>query len=135
VPSQQPGTIRNQLSRHHPDNYVQNGFLLHGYPRTTAQVDYLDDLLAKGEEKLDAVLQLTAGDEELVHRFLGRAEETGRSDDNEAVIRHRLDLYHEQTEAVAAKYAERGILTQADSIGPIDEVTDRVLQIIADLHK
>jgi hypothetical protein len=44
------------------------------------------------------------------------------------VIRHRLDLYHEQTEAVVAKYAERGILTQVDGIGGIDEVTDRVLQ-------
>jgi hypothetical protein len=46
-----------------------------------------------------------------VSRLLCRAEETGRSDDNEAVIRHRLDLYHEQTEVVVAKYAERGILT------------------------
>ena len=54
----------------------------------------------------------------------------GRSDDNETVIRHRLDLYHEQTEAVVAKYAERGILTQVDGIGGIDEVTDRVLTAI-----
>ena len=63
-----------------------------------------------------------------MHRLLGRAKETGRSDDNEAVIRHRLDLYHEQTEAVVAKYAERGILTQVDGIGGIDEVTDRVMR-------
>ena len=76
------------------------------------------------------MLQLTADDEELVSRLLGRAKETGRSDDNEAVIRHRLDLYHEQTEAVVAKYAERGILTQVDGIGGIDEVTERVLLAI-----
>jgi adenylate kinase family enzyme len=56
-----------------------------------------------------------------VHRFLGRAKETGRSDDTEDVIRHRLDLYQEQTEVVVAKYAERGILNQVDGIGLIDE--------------
>ena len=60
----------------------------------------------------------------------GRAKETGRTDDNEAVIRHRLDLYHGQTEAVVAKYADRGILTRVDGIGGIDEVTDRVMQAI-----
>jgi adenylate kinase len=118
--------VRDRLSE--PD--VESGFLLDGYPRTTTQVDYLDEILAKGEEKLDVVLQLTADDEELVHRLLGRAKETGRSDDNEAVIRHRLDLYHEQTEAVVAKYAERAILTQVDGIGLIDEVTDRVMQVL-----
>src|SRR4051794_6985224 len=68
---------------------VESGFLLDGCPRTTAQADYLDEVLAEGEEKLDVVLQLTADDEELVHRLLGRAKETGRSDDNEAVIRPR----------------------------------------------
>jgi adenylate kinase family enzyme len=47
-------------------------------------VDYLDEILAKGDDKLDVVLQLTADDKELVHRLLGRARETGRSDDNEA---------------------------------------------------
>lgn len=46
----------------------------------------------------------------------------------EAVIRRRLDLYHEQTEAVVAKYADRRILTQVDGIGPIHEVTDRIMQ-------
>ncbi len=118
--------VRDRLSQ----SDVENGFLLDGYPRTTAQVDYLDQILAEGEQELDVVLQLTADDEELVTRLLGRAKETGRSDDNETVIRHRLDLYHEQTEAVVAKYAERGILTQVDGIGGIDEVTDRVLTAI-----
>jgi adenylate kinase len=119
-------TVRDRLS----ESDVETGFLLDGYPRTNAQVDYLDEILAKRDEKLDVVLQLTADDEELVHRLLGRAEETGRSDDNEAVIRHRLGLYYEQTEAVVAKYAERGILTQVDGIGPINDVTDRVMQAV-----
>lgn len=126
-----PDSVTNKMVRDRlSESDIENGFLLDGYPRTTAQVDYLDEILAKGEEKLDVVLQLTAYDEELVHRLLRRAKETDRSDDNEAVIRHRLDLYHEQTEAVVAKYAELGILTHVDGIGPIDEVTDRVLQAI-----
>ncbi|WP_305997112.1 adenylate kinase [Arthrobacter horti] len=118
--------VRDRLS--HGD--VADGFLLDGYPRTVAQVDELDAILSETHTKLDVVLQLTADDEELVSRLLGRALETGRSDDNEAVIRHRLDLYHGQTEAVVAKYAERGILRRVDGIGGIDEVTDRVMDAI-----
>ncbi len=117
-------------SRPATSSAVDDGFLLDGYPRTTAQVDFLDGILAEGGQCLDVVLQLTADDEELISRLLGRAKETGRSDDNEAVIRHRLDLYHGQTEAVVAKYAERGTLTRVDGIGGIDEITDRVMQAI-----
>jgi adenylate kinase len=126
-----PDSVTNKMVRDRlTEDDVEAGFLLDGYPRTTAQVDYLDSILADGDQKLDVVLQLTADDEELVTRLLGRAKDTGRSDDNEAVIRHRLDLYHGQTEAVVAKYADRGILTRVDGIGGIDEVTDRVMQAI-----
>lgn len=120
--------VRNRLSQ----DDARNGFLLDGYPRTIAQVDYLDGILGAADQELGVVLQLTADDEELVSRLLGRAKETGRSDDNESVIRHRLELYHQQTEAVVARYARRGILTQVDGIGGIDEVTDRVLGSISE---
>jgi len=124
-----PDSVTNKMVR---DRLLQDdatsGFLLDGYPRTTCQVDELDDILAAGDQVLDVVLQLTADDEELVSRLLHRAKETGRSDDNEAVIRHRLDLYHGQTEAVVAKYAERGILAQVDGLGGIDDVTNRVIR-------
>lgn len=126
-----PDSVTNKMVRDRlTESDVESGFLLDGYPRTAAQVDYLDELLAKGDEKLDVVLQLTADDAELVHRLLGRAKETGRSDDNEVVIRHRLDLYHEQTEAIVSKYAQRQILSRVDGIGDIDEVTARVMQAI-----
>ncbi|HAP89711.1 MAG TPA: adenylate kinase [Arthrobacter bacterium] len=121
--------VRNRLSQ----DDAKEGFLLDGYPRTVAQVDYLDGILAAVEQKLGVVLQLTADDEEIVSRLLGRAMETDRSDDNESVIRHRLDLYHQQTEAVVAKYAGRGILTEVDGIGGIEDVTDRVLGNIVDV--
>ena len=71
-----------------------------------------------------------AGAGDLVTGRRGRAEETGRTDDTEAVIRNGLDLDHGQTEAVVAKYAGRGILTRVDGIGGIDEVTDRVMEAI-----
>ncbi|KIS27448.1 adenylate kinase [Arthrobacter sp. SPG23] len=121
--------VRNRLSQ----DDAKEGFLLDGYPRTVAQVEYLDGILAAGDQKLGVVLQLTADDEELVSRLLGRAKETGRSDDNESVIRHRLDLYHQQTEAVVAQYAGRGILSRVDGIGGVGEVTDRILASIDDL--
>jgi adenylate kinase len=128
-----PDSVTNRLVRDRlaqPD--VAEGFLLDGYPRTTAQVDELDDILASINSKLDVVVQLTADDEELVKRLLGRALETGRSDDNEAVIRHRLDLYREQTEVVVSRYAERGILTRVDGLGDIDDVTARLMAAIKD---
>jgi adenylate kinase len=126
-----PDNVTNKMVRDRlGESDVEDGFLLDGYPRTTAQVAYLDEILARGDQRLNVVLQLTADDEELVSRLLGRAKETGRSDDTETVIRHRLDLYREQTESVVARYAERGILTHVDGIGGIDEVTDDVMQAI-----
>jgi adenylate kinase len=126
-----PDNVTNKMVRDRlGESDVEDGFLLDGYPRTTAQVAYLDEILARGDRRLNVVLQLTADDEELVSRLLGRAKETGRSDDTETVIRHRLDLYREQTESVVARYAERGILTHVDGIGGIDEVTDDVMQAI-----
>lgn len=128
-----PDSVTNRMVRDRlGQDDVAEGFLLDGYPRTVAQVDELDQILSESGTRLDVVLQLTADDEELVTRLLGRALETGRSDDNDTVIRHRLDLYHEQTEAVVGKYAERGILRRVDGIGAIDEVTDRVMAAIAE---
>lgn len=126
-----PDSVTNSMVRDRlAQDDVAEGFLLDGYPRTVAQVDELDDILATAGVELDVVVQLTADDEELVKRLLGRALETGRSDDTETVIRHRLDLYREQTEAVVAKYAERGILVKVGGLGQMDEVTERVLEAI-----
>jgi adenylate kinase len=109
---------------------VENGFLLDGYPRTAAQMNYLDEILEEREKQLDIVLQLTADDDELTARLLVRANESGRSDDNEVVIRRRLELYHQQTEAVIRMYSDRGILTPIDGIGEIYEVLERTLSAV-----
>jgi adenylate kinase len=135
-----PDSVTNELVQHRLSvGDVENGFVLDGYPRTTAQIGYLDMILASNGQRLDFVLELTADHEELVERLLGRAEALGRSDDNEHVIRHRLDLYHEQTAAVVSEYAKLGVLGKIDGIGPIDTVSDRVYQAIsardADSHR
>lgn len=126
-----PDSVTNRMVRDRlSQSDVAEGFLLDGYPRTSPQVDELDDILGSAGVSLDVVVQLTADDEELIKRLLGRALETGRSDDNEAVIRHRLDLYREQTEAVVARYAERGILVKVDGLGEMDDVTARIMDAI-----
>jgi adenylate kinase len=94
------------------------------------QINYLDKILVSKGQTLDVVLEWTAEHEELIARLLGRARASGRTDDNEDVIRHRLDLYHEHTEAVVSEYARRGILTRVDGIGRIDTVADSLFHAI-----
>lgn len=107
------------------------GFLLDGYPRTAEQVAELDRILAASGHALDAVVQLTADRDEVVKRLLIRAEQQGRSDDTEDVIRHRQDVYTEQTAPVIAEYEKRDLVVSVDGLGTIDEVSDRVLSALA----
>ncbi|MEE1620542.1 adenylate kinase [Zafaria sp. Z1313] len=118
--------VRDRLSQ----DDVEPGFLLDGYPRTSAQVDALDGILAENGQQLDAVLLLTADDDELVTRLLKRAEIEGRADDNEEVIRHRLGLYHAETAVVVDRYRDRGIVREVDGLGDIDDVTARILSAL-----
>jgi len=119
--------VRDRLS--HAD--TSNGFLLDGYPRTTAQAEELDAILGEAGTHLDVVLQLTADRDELVARLINRAQEQGRADDTEDVIRHRLDVYDRETAPVVELYAARGIVQGVDGIGPIDEVTERIVSALA----
>jgi adenylate kinase len=118
--------VRNRLAE--PDAAV--GFLLDGYPRTEAQVDELDSMLASAGTRLDAVLELTVNTDEVVERLLKRAEIEGRQDDTEDVIRHRLDVYAEQTAPLVDIYSKRGLLVQVDGLGEIDDVTGRLFKAL-----
>jgi adenylate kinase len=71
------GMVRDRLAQQD----AQYGFLLDGYPRTPAQVNFLDELLADDGQELDTVLQLTVDTEELIQRLLKRAATEGRADD------------------------------------------------------
>jgi len=114
--------VRDRLDQ--PDAAV--GFLLDGYPRTLAQVTELDDMLTVQGTSLDAVLELTVDTDEVVQRLLKRAEIDGRADDTEDVIRHRMDVYAEETAPLADIYRERGLLRQVDGMGEMDAVTERL---------
>jgi adenylate kinase len=107
------------------------GFLLDGYPRTTEQVEELDRIFAEDGTHLDAVVQLTADTDEVVSRLLQRAREQGRTDDTEEVIRHRLDLYTDQTAPLIEVYDARGLVVEVDGLGSVDEVTLRILDGLA----
>lgn len=106
---------------------VTPGFLLDGYPRTTAQVEALDAMLAKQGQSLDKVLELVVDDEVVVQRLLKRAELEGRADDTEEVIRERMAIYHRETEPLSGAYAERGLLVKVDGDGEVDAVAERIV--------
>ena len=108
-----------------------NGFLLDGYPRTTAQVGELDSMLKAAGLALDVVVEITADAEAVVARLLKRAGEQGRADDTEPVIRRRLEVYAESTAPLADLYAERDLLVQVDGMGEIDVVTGRIMEALA----
>ncbi|XVX21171.1 adenylate kinase [Actinomycetota bacterium] len=103
------------------------GFLLDGYPRTTGQVTALDAMLAKHDNSIDKVLELTVDEDAVVERLLKRAEIEGRVDDTEDVIRTRLQVYRDETAPLAKVYADRNLLVQVDGLGEVDEVTERIL--------
>ncbi len=103
------------------------GFLLDGYPRTPGQVEALDEILSDQGTSLDAVIELTVDTDEVVQRLLQRAQDQGRADDTEEVIRERMSLYAEETAPLSAIFSSRGLLVQVDGMGNVDDVTERVL--------
>jgi adenylate kinase len=106
------------------------GFLLDGYPRTLAQVEELDGMIAFTGHRLDAVVVLTVDADEVVARLLQRAETEGRTDDTEDVIRRRQDLYGEQTQPLIGVYRQRGIVHEIDGMGEVDDVTSRIFDAL-----
>ncbi len=127
-----------------------NGFILDGFPRTIAQAEALDRLLAERGKKLDAVVEMRVDDEALIKRITGRfacaacgegyhedykmpkvagvcdrcggTEFVRRRDDTEAVVRSRLEAYHAQTEPLIGYYGEQGKLRTVDGMADIKAV-------------
>ncbi len=103
-----------------------DGFLLDGYPRTVSQVTELDAMLESAGHSLDAVVVLTVDKDEVVARLVKRAQDEGRSDDTEEVMRHRQEVYAEQTAPLIERYADRDLLVEVDGMGAVPDVTTRV---------
>ena len=126
-----PDTVTNAMVRDrltHDD--CRPGFLLDGYPRTVEQVSELDAMLRSAGQQLDVVVELTVDIDEVVKRLVKRAQDQGRSDDTEDVMRHRLEVYAEQTAPLIETYSERGLLVRVDGMGLIEDVTERLIAVV-----
>jgi len=122
-----PDEVTNAMVRDRiAEDDADGGFLLDGYPRTVSQVEELDEMLDERGYSLDAVVLLTVSAEELVQRLLNRAHVEGRVDDTEEVLRHRQDVFREQTEPLLSVYEDRGLLLRVDGIGSVENVSSRV---------
>jgi adenylate kinase len=120
--------VRDRLA----ETDAKGGFLLDGFPRTIAQAEQLRASLAELGHRLDCVLELVVDEDELVRRLSGRrmlvdGEWVQREDDKPETVRHRLQVYREQTSPLSGFYADEGLLTRIDAIGAVDEVTRRAM--------
>ena len=141
---------------------TENGFILDGFPRTTAQAKALDKMLAERRLKLDLVIELKVDDAVLVERISGRfacakcgagyhdlyqrpkvegrcdrcgaTEFVRRPDDNAETVKARLAAYHAQTAPILPYYAERGVLRSVDGMAEIDEVAAQIEALISELR-
>ena len=109
---------------------IATGYLLDGYPRNLAQAEALDKVLSRIGQPVDKALALTVDEEQIVQRLAKRAAEEGRSDDTEEVVRNRLAVYRQQTAPVAGHYRERGLLTEVNGMGEIEEISQRLLDAL-----
>ncbi len=105
--------------------------LLDGFPRTIAQAEGLDSLLAEAELSIDKVLLLEVNEDELVSRLLQRAQEQGRDDDTEEVIRNRMKVYHEQTAPLINYYTDSVGVQSIEGMGSVEDVSHRISQVLS----
>ena len=109
------------------------GFILDGFPRTVAQAEGLDAMLADKGMHLDHVIELTVDEAILVDRIKTRVAESGgtvRADDNEEVLKNRLEVYRRQTAPIIPYYRDKGMLKTVDGMQPIDAVSADIEAIL-----
>lgn len=108
---------------------AKKGFILDGFPRTLAQAEALDAMLASKHLELDTVLELKVDQSRLVDRIVKRAEEARaagqpvRKDDDPEVFKTRLEAYNRDTAVVSPYYAARGQVIEIDGMQAVDQVT------------
>jgi adenylate kinase len=102
------------------------GFILDGFPRNCNQAEALVEALASENRSIDRVIYLIAPDEELIQRMLRR----GRLDDNEDVIRRRLEIYQNETAPVLEFFRRYDNVTEIEGVGDVNEVQDRILSAL-----
>ena len=112
------------------DNPDSNGFLFDGFPRTYIQAYILEGLMIKLNTSLNCLISLVVPEEESVLRLLSRGKTSGRSDDNEKVIRNRLKEYNEKTLPVLQFYKDKGIYVEVNGTETIENVNLAITKII-----
>ena len=121
------GMIASELDAHTD----VKGFIFDGFPRTTAQAEHLDAMLAERGKQVDAVLSLMIPDQTVFERIRHRAEVENRVDDTKPeVIQNRIDTYHAKTEPVISYYKGKGVYREIDGLGTIDEVFDKICAVM-----
>jgi adenylate kinase len=107
------------------------GFIFDGFPRTVAQAEALDALLARHNQRIDRVIRLVVDDAALLARVTRRFEEQGRADDNPATFSVRLGKYNEQTAPLLPFYGERGVLAEVDGMADVEAVAAAITAELA----
>ena len=106
------------------------GVIFDGFPRTIPQAEALKKMLAERGHQIDAMIELSVPEDELMARLLNRGKLTGRSDDNEETIKKRLDVYHSQTAPLIDWYENEGIHYHVEGLGTVDEIFDRICAVV-----
>lgn len=122
--------LRERLTE--PD--AKGGALFDGYPRTVAQAESLEALLASTGHRVDAVLFIDVPDAVIVDRIVKRAESEGRADDTRETAQERLRVYREKTAPLAARFEAEGVLVTVDGDRPVDDVAQDVVAAIETLR-
>ena len=108
-----------------------DGFLLDGFPRTLPQAEALDQILAKTGEEVTATVSIMIPDAMIMERIKGRALKEGRADDaSEDIINNRIATYHAQTEPLIEFYTNAGKYHEADGVGSIEDIRERIFNIM-----
>ena len=128
VPDRVTIDMLNQEMKHFLDS---KGFIFDGFPRTLDQARELDVLLAKSNKKISLTLSLDVSEKELLKRLILRGKDSGRVDDqNEAIIKKRIEVYKKQTLVLKEYYESKGQFFQVNGEGTINDITNSVFNVI-----
>jgi adenylate kinase len=121
------GMIESKLKAQAQAKGLFKGIIFDGFPRTLAQAQALDQLLQAHGQEISCLLLLEVEEGELIKRILERGKTSGRIDDqNEDLVKRRVQVYRNETEIVATHYEKQGKLERINGIGQIEEITDKL---------